>query len=126
MDLEQFKCHLHSYGADIYFSHLAMKDFKSFSKGKKNQVLMLILKQAQKGADFKPKGNGNRLESPLHHFAKIKSKSIALRIIYRPVPKEDVMEIQVLAIGPRDKNKVYRLSQERIISFFEEINARED
>jgi mRNA interferase RelE/StbE len=63
---------------------LAERDFKSFSKGKKEQVLLLILKQAQKGADFKPKVNDNQLNPSLHQFAKIKSKAISLRVVYRP------------------------------------------
>jgi mRNA interferase RelE/StbE len=124
MNLEQFNERLRSYGVRVYFSRLAERDFKSFSAGKKNQVLLLILKQAQKGAEIKPRGNGNQLNPPLHQFAKIKSKAISLRVVYRPVSKGDVIEMQVIAIGPRDKNKVYHDAQERMISFFEEMDNK--
>lgn len=126
MSFEQFNDKLLSYGAVVFFSRLAERDFKSFSKGKKNQILLLILKQAQKGADFKPDGNGNQLDPPLHQFAKIKSKAISLRVVYRPVPKNDLIEIQIIAVGPRDKNKVYDLARERLVSFFDEMNSKEE
>lgn len=115
MNLEQFN-----------FSRLAARDFKAFSQGKKNQVLLLIFKQAQKGADFKSKGNGNQLNPPLHQFAKIKSNSVSLRVIYRPVLKEGFVEMQLIAIGPSDKDKVYNLAKRRIVSFLEEMNEREE
>lgn len=86
----------------------------------------MILKQAQKGADFKPHGNGNQLEPPLHQFAKIKSKSISLRIVYRPVLESEMVEMQVIAIGPRDRNKVYEMATERLVTFFEEMDKRKD
>lgn len=126
MNFEQFKEKLRYYDTDVYFSRLAEKDFKAFSQGKKNQILMLILKQAQKGADFKPSGNGNRLGSPLHQFAKIKSKAIALRIIYRPIQRNGLTEMQILAIGPRDRDKVYKLSEKRVSAFLEELDTKED
>lgn len=124
MNAEQFERQISSYGAVVYFSHPAAKDFKSFSQGKKNQVLMLILKQAKKGANFKPEGNGNRLRSPLHQFAKIKSKAIALRVVYRPVQRNGLTEMQILAIGPRNKDEVYQLAQKRITDFLEEMDAK--
>src|SRR5699024_12375521 len=80
---------------------------------KKNQVLMLILKQAKNGANFKPEGNGNRLRSPLHQFAKIKSKAIALRVVYSPVQRNGLTERQILAIGPRNKDEGKQLEQKR-------------
>lgn len=121
MNFDQFNKDLRSHGAYVFFSKLAERDFKSFSAGKRNEVMVLIYKQAKKGADFKPKGNGNRLNPPLHQFVKIKSKSIALRVIYRPVKKGNLIEMQVIAIGPRDKNKVYKKAQERLDTFFKEV-----
>lgn len=125
MNFEKLQQILGLYDTVVYFSDLAMRDFKSFSIGKRNQILMLILKQAQKGADLKPNGNGNQLRPPLHQFAKIKSKSLSLRIIYRPVRNVNIVEIQVLVIGPRDKNKVYELADKRLESFFVEVSERE-
>lgn len=124
MDWSTFEQKLRSFHTTVYFSKKAERDFKSFSKGKKSQILLLILKQAQKGADFKPNGNGNRLDPPLHQFAKIKSHAISLRVVYRPVSKKGLIEMQIMAIGPRNRNKVYKIATERLISFFDEINSR--
>lgn len=42
-------------------------------------------------------------------------------MIYRPVKKGNLIEMQVIAIGPRDKNKVYKKAQERLDTFFKEV-----
>lgn len=104
------------YKTRVLFSNSAMQDYKSFSPGKRNDVLKLILKQAEKGALFKPDGNGNRCEGQLHQFAKIKSKNLNLRIIYRPRLCEDgIVEMGIIAIGPRDHLEVYKMAVQRLI-----------
>lgn len=124
MNFDTFNTDLRKYGVSIYLSRLAERDYKSFSSGKRNQILLLLFKQVKKGADFKPRGNENALYPPLHKFVKIKSKAITLRIIYRPVQREEMLELQIIAIGPRDKNKVYKKAQERLDTFFEEVKDR--
>jgi len=47
MNWETFEQKLLEFNTKVFFSEKANRDFKSFSKGKKNQVLLLILKQAQ-------------------------------------------------------------------------------
>ncbi len=89
---------LEKYKTRVFFSSEAIKAYKSFSPGKRNDVLKLILKQAEKGALFKPDGNANRCEGQLHQFAKIKSKQLNLRIIYQPqVDPDDVVEMGIIA-----------------------------
>jgi mRNA interferase RelE/StbE len=106
---------LEKYKTRVFFSSEAIKDYKSFSPGKRNDVLKLILKQAEKGALFKPDGNANRCEGQLHQFAKIKSKQLNLRIIYQPqLDPDDVVEMGIIAIGPRDDLEVYKMAIRRL------------
>lgn len=106
--LEKFK-------TQVMFTSNAMQDYKSFSPGKRNDVLKLILKQAEKGALLKPDGNGKRCEGELHDFGKIKSKSLNLRIIYRPVLQENgIVRMNIVAIGPRDNAEIYKMAIERL------------
>lgn len=120
-EIDKLNQHLLTYKTRVLFSKNSMRDYKSYPKGTKNAILALILKQAQKGARFKPEGNGNQLDPPLHKFAKIKPKAISLRIVYRPVDKEDIVEMQIIAIGPRDRNDVYELAKKRMGEFFKEM-----
>ena len=106
---------LEKYKTRVFFSSEAIKDYKSFSPGKRNDVLKLILKQAEKGALFKPDGNANRCEGQLHQFAKIKSKQLNLRIIYQPqLGPDGVVEMGIIAIGPRDDLEVYKMAIRRL------------
>jgi len=106
---------LEKYKTRVFFSSEAIKDYKSFSPGKRNDVLKLILKQAEKGALFKPDGNANRCEGQLYQFAKIKSKQLNLRIIYQPqLGPDDVVEMGIIAIGPRDDLEVYKMAIRRL------------
>ncbi|ECO1678064.1 hypothetical protein [Peribacillus frigoritolerans] len=106
----------------VFFAHHAAGDFKSFSQGKKKQVIALIIKQSQKGALLRPDGNGIRLRGKLKEFGKIKNKAINIRIIYRPVELNDgKIEMQIIAIGPRDREEVYDKAKDRLIAFFDEL-----
>ena len=90
---------LEKYKTRVFFSSEAIKDYKSFSPGKRNDVLKLILKQ----------------EGQLHQFAKIKSKQLNLRIIYQPqLDPDDVVEMGIIAIGPRDDLEVYKMAIRRL------------
>ncbi|KUG05253.1 hypothetical protein ASZ90_017326 [hydrocarbon metagenome] len=106
---------LEKYETRVLFSPSAMQDYKSFATGKRNDILRLILKQAEKGALLKPEGNGNRCEGQLHQFGKIKSKSLNLRIIYHPSKDDDgIVEMGIIAIGPRDDSRIYKMAIERL------------
>jgi len=106
---------IEKYKTRVLFSPNSMQDYKSFSAGKRNDVLKMILKQAEKGALFKPDGNGNRCEGQLHGYCKIKSKNLNLRIIYRPqLCGDNIVEMGIIAIGPRDNLEVYKIAIERL------------
>ncbi len=106
--LEKFKTR-------VLFSPSAARDYKSFSSGKRGDIIKLVLKQAEKGALLKPEGAGNRCEGQLHFLGKIKSKNLNLRIIYRPTLASDgIVEMGIIAIGPRDNLEVYKMAIERL------------
>lgn len=99
---------LKQYATKLMFTLGAHQDYKSFSSGKRNDILKLILKQAEKIAMLKP-DNGNRCEGSLHDYGKIKSKSLSLRIIYQAILREDgIVQMNIIAIGPRDDMEVYK------------------
>jgi|GEM_PF-1445276 len=128
-EIEKLNEALIKFNTQVFFSHNSLRDYKYYPTGSRKAILALILKQAEKGAMFKPHGKGNQLNPPLHQFAKIKPKAMSLRIIYRPIEKQvedkKMIEMQVIAIGPRDRNEVYSLAQQRLGKFFKEIKERE-
>lgn len=114
------------YKTEVLFSQNAVQDYKSFTASKRQDILKLIIKQAEKGALLKPDGNGNRCEGDLHEFAKIKSKSLNLRIIYRPVKLDnEVVQMNIIAIGPRDNLKVYKTAIQRLAELEKDENGRD-
>lgn len=105
-----------AFSTKVMFTQNAIKDFKGFGVSKRNSILKMIIKQAEKGARLKPEGAGIRCKSPLHHFGKIKSKALNLRIIYKPSElKEGLLTIEIIAIGPRDNLEAYRLATQRLM-----------
>ncbi len=63
---------------------------------------------------FVPDGVDQSLHGKLHGYAKIKPKVLNLRIIYRPICHDDYVTMEIIAIGPRDHNKVYSVAAERL------------
>lgn len=116
--LQQLNEYLEQCHTRVVFFHDAADDYKSFPHGSKQIILEMITKQAKKGARLRPEGNGIRLEGPLHDFGKIKRTSVNLRIIYRPTETQDgYIQMEIIAIGPRDKYEVYQDAQERLSRF---------
>lgn len=110
---------LSQFGTRVVFTQEALKDYKSLSQSSRQIILEMIAKQAQKGARLKPDGTGVRLRAPLHFFGKIKRTSANLRIIYRPTDlKDGSLQMEIIAIGPRDKDEVYKAAEERLSRFF--------
>lgn len=119
--LERLNQELVKYKTMVTFSENALSDFKSFDQHTKKIVLALLLNQAKRGAQFKPDGNGIRLTGELFEFAKIKRTHTSLRVVYRPIENKDFIEMQILAIGPRDKDKVYTTAKKRLHAFYDEL-----
>lgn len=119
--LERLEQELLKYQTTVKFSKNALSDFKSFDAHTKKVILALIISQAKRGAKFRPDGNGIRLSGELYEFAKIKRTNTSLRIIYRPI-ENGYIEMQIVAIGPRDRDKVYEIAKKRRITFLREFN----
>lgn len=120
--LEKLEKELLAYQTTVKFSKNALSDFKSFDAHTKKVILALILSQAKRGAKFRPDGNGVRLSGELYEFAKIKRTTTSLRIIYRPI-ENDYIEMQIVAIGPRNHDKVYEIAKKRRIAFLREFDG---
>lgn len=118
--IEQLNQLLRQFGTQVVFTQEAIRDYNSFPQSSRQVILEMIAKQAQKGARLKPDGNG--LRAPLHFFGKIKRTSVNLRIIYRPTDlKDGFLQMEIIAIGPRDNMEVYKAAEERLSRFFSEI-----
>ncbi|MFC5775513.1 hypothetical protein [Ectobacillus antri] len=128
-EIEKLNAELMKCNTQVFFSHNSLRDYKRYPNGSRKVILALILKQAMKGAMFQPKGNGKQLNPPLHQFAKIKPRAMSMRIVYRPVEKvingQKIVEMQLIAIGPKDREEVYNLALKRLDKFFEEIRKRD-
>jgi len=72
------------------------------------------------GPLIRPKGVGKPLGKKLIGFTKIKSNQLNIRIVYRPLESAGKILMQIIAIGPRDKDAVYRKAVHRLYEFDEE------
>lgn len=108
----------------VVFGEQAIDDLKGYRK-EINTILALIVAQARKGPLIKPDGYGEPLLGKLLGFTKIKPKAMSLRIVYRPVQlPAGVIRMEIIAIGPRDKEKVYELASRRVVEFRKEMEMR--
>ena len=112
---------LKEYNVELRFVEDVIQDLKAINKGHRQTVLLEIVRRAKQGPLFKPEGVADSLHGELHGFAKIKSKSLSVRIIYRPV-KSKPIKMEIIAIGPKDKEKAYRMAAERLDRFLKEMN----
>lgn len=101
------------YHVELAFIPEVVKDIKAINKGNRTYVLALIIQRAKQGPLFVPNGEAKSLDGNLSGFSKIKSNSLNTRVIYRPVPNNPI-RMDIIAIGPRDKKKVYKLAAERL------------
>jgi mRNA interferase RelE/StbE len=108
---------------EIRFSKKAADDLFQFDKQTQEVILALLIKRATRGPLLKPKGIAEPLRAPLHNFSKIKPKSMGIRIIYRPT-ENGVIKMDVIAIGPKDKEKVYKMAAKRLPAFLEEMKYK--
>ncbi len=95
-------------GVAVKFSAMAVKDLKGYDQNTCERIIALIVKRACSGPLVRPKGVAKPLGKELSGFSSIKPKALNLRIIYRPVELKDKVLMEIIAIGPRDKDLVYR------------------
>jgi len=120
-DLSKFLVEKHN--VELKFIPEVVRDIKAINKGNRTAVLALIINRAKQGPLFVPDGVAETLHGNLHGFAKIKSNSLKTRVIYRPVKTEPV-KMEMIAIGPRDKERAYKLAAERLERFFRHMDDR--
>lgn len=114
-NLEELSAFLvEQYHVELAFIPDVVKDIKAINKGNRTHVLAMIILRAKKGPLFVPDGVAKSLNGDLNGYAKIKSKSLNVRIIYRPVPGSPI-RMELIAIGPREKKKVYTMAAERLL-----------
>ncbi|WP_106496160.1 type II toxin-antitoxin system RelE family toxin [Lentibacillus sp. Marseille-P4043] len=112
---------LEKYNVELKFAEDVKKDIKAINKGHRQTVLLEIVRRAKQGPLFKPDGVAESLHGDLHGFAKIKSKTLNVRIVYRPIDERPI-RMEVIAIGPRNKEKAYRIATERLQKFFYQMD----
>lgn len=121
---ESLNTFLKSFNVEVNFSNKAIEDLASYTQDMQEKILALIVARAKNGPLIKPKGIGEPLHGDLHGFTKIKPKHLALRIIYRPSKQGKLTVMEVIAIGPRDRDKVYTMAAKRLVAFKREMNQR--
>jgi mRNA interferase RelE/StbE len=109
-------------GVEIRFSQNAEKDLKSFNIEIQEIIIAYMIKRAQTGPLIYLEGVGKPLSRELSGFTKIKLKNLSLRIIYRPVTTSKMVLMEIIAIGPRDKNRVYKQAAKRLLDFNQEMD----
>lgn len=108
---------------EVWFGEDASDDLKGYRK-EINTILGLIVAMAQKGPLIKPEGYGEPLLGPLFGFTKIKPKAMSLRIVYRPIKVEGKIRMEIIAIGPKNREEVYHLAAARVQDFKIEMEKR--
>lgn len=116
---------LKPYKVEIRFSQKAVNDLRGYNKEQQEIILALIVARAKKGPLIKPNGIGEPLRGELHGFTKIKPKRLGLRIIYRPIQTNRII-MEIIAIGPRDRDKVYTVATKRLKDFLLEMSDRKN
>ncbi|MBQ7674697.1 MAG: type II toxin-antitoxin system RelE/ParE family toxin [Alphaproteobacteria bacterium] len=102
---------------DVQFLPEAEKDFSEFSKHHQLIITKAITKVSQnplpqnEGGYGKPLGN--KRQTNLAGFLKIKLRNDGIRIVYKLIRTETQM--LVVIIGMREDEKVYTLAQKRIV-----------
>jgi len=112
---------LKDFNVEVQFSERAIKDLAGYDQSTREQLVALIIKRARNGPLIRPKGVGKPLGKKLKGFTGIKAKQLNIRIVYRPVESAGMILMQVIVIGPRDKDAVYRKAVYRLYEFEKEM-----
>lgn len=108
----------------VKFCRKAIDDLSRYGEREQKIIIALIIKRGKEGPLLKPEGLGEPLgkkqNNNLTGFAKIKPKKMSLRIIYRPQKNGKIL-MGIIAIGPRDREKVYKIAASRLHEFNKEM-----
>ncbi|MBU4639425.1 hypothetical protein [Bacillus toyonensis] len=113
---------LNPFSVKVRFGKNALRDIKAYDPYTQKVIIALLIKRGKSGPLIKPDGLGEPLHGDLSGFTKIKYKDLNLRIVYRPL-KDGFILMDVIAIGPRDKSKVYSLAVKRLSTFQHEMTS---
>jgi mRNA interferase RelE/StbE len=120
MGIDQINEILKPFHVEVYFTKESLSDLNSYDKNEQEKIIAMIIKRGMRGPLIKPRGIGEPLRNELKGFTKI--KGMTLRIVYRPVESNGVIRMEIIAIGPRDREKVYRLAAKRLQSFDQQMD----
>ncbi len=115
---------LSPFGCRVFFSSSSVEDLESYDKGLQKKILAAIIKKCKNNPLIIPQGSGLPLHGKLAGFAKIRLVNEGIRIVYRPKQMEDHVRVEIIAIGPRDKNKVYAIAVQRLEEFKKEMPTK--
>jgi mRNA interferase RelE/StbE len=105
----------------VKFSSYSLKDISKYDKGEQKVIIASIIKRGIVGPLLKPEGVGEPLSKDLTNFTKIKLRDKGCRIIYCPLKNGKIL-MGIIAVGPRDRKKVYKIAAQRIYEFDKEMN----
>ncbi|MGG1073119.1 hypothetical protein ABE178_25370 [Priestia megaterium] len=112
------------YNVAVKFCRKAVDDLLGYDRNQQSKIVALIIKRGKSGPLFKPRGLGeplrNKSGQELKGFTKIKPKKMNMRIIYSPMENGKIL-MGIIAIGPRDKEKVYKEAAKRVPQFEREM-----
>lgn len=109
-DLLQGKCR-----AVVKLLEKAVADIESLDPLIRALVIAAVIRQAKVGPLLRPRGLGEPLGRDLAGIAKIKLRRHGMRIIYRPLERENTVVMEVIAVGPRAGGEVYRVAGQRLL-----------
>ena len=112
---------LKNHFVEIKFSAMAVRDLSGYNRNVQEQIMALIIKRALNGPLIGPKGVGKPLSRELNGFTKLKLKKLNIRVVYKPEQSANIVTMQIIAIGPRDNNLVYRKAAQRLNQFEKEM-----
>lgn len=90
---------------ELEFHRKALKEWKSLSEPIREQLLKKLAERLEN-----PHVPGSRLRGARDRY-KIKLRSSGIRLVYQV--QDDRLVVQVLAIGKRDRNSVYKSAAKR-------------
>jgi mRNA interferase RelE/StbE len=91
---------------NLYFHPKALKEWQKLDNSIKNQFKKLLRRRLEL-----PRITSAALKSDLHDCYKIKLRQSGYRLVYQVHDKE--LKVLVIAIGQRDKSKIYKIAANR-------------
>ena len=98
--------------ADVFFWKEAEKDYKKLDGGLKQWVDADKERLEKRGSEI-GKSLRNNSYSKLAGFKELKNDKMGVRLIYKPSSEGIIEIIEIVAIGTREEEKVFRTAEKR-------------